>query len=64
MEIPKSSTELIKKGSMNEYQLVSLLSKRTREIMFGAKPLLEHKYSNLIEIAIRELLAGRIKPQL
>lgn len=64
MEIPKSTAELIKELNINGFQLVSLLSKRAREIMFGAKPLVEDKNSNCIELAIKELLAGKTKPQL
>lgn len=64
MEIPKSSAALIKRLNLNEYQLVSLLSKRTRELMFGAKSLVEDKSGSFIEIAIKELLEGKIKPQL
>lgn len=63
MEIPKSSAEMIKELNINGYQLVSLLSKRARELMFGAKPLVEDKGSSFVEIAIKELLAGKMKPQ-
>lgn len=63
MEIPNSSAGLIKKLNINNYQLVSLLSKRARELMFGAKPLIENKSSNFIEIAIKEVMAGKIKLQ-
>lgn len=63
MEIPSSSAELIKKVGINNYQLVSLLSKRIRELMFGAKPLIEDKDGSLIEIAIKELINGKIKLQ-
>lgn len=63
MEIPKSNATLIKQLGINEYQLVSMLSKRSKELMFGAKPLIEIKETNFTEIAIKELLDGKIKPQ-
>lgn len=63
MEIPKSSAEIIKELGINGYQFVSLLSKRARELMFGAKPLVEDKSNRFVEIAIKELLAGKTKPQ-
>lgn len=62
MEIPKSNTELIKELNINAYELVSLLNSRVRELMHGAKPLIENKNANFMEIAIHELLSGKIKP--
>lgn len=63
MQIPKSRATLTEKLGINEYQLVILLSKRVRELMYGAKPLVEGKDSSFIEIAIKELLDGRITLQ-
>lgn len=64
MNIPKSSTELTKKLNINEYQLVVLINKRVRELMYGAKPLIDDKKGSLIDIAISEILSGKIKPQI
>lgn len=62
MYIPRSSAELIKGLKINEYELSIMLSKRVREFIHGAKPLIEDKNKNIIEIAISELLSGKIKP--
>lgn len=62
MYIPRSSAELIKDLKINEYELSIMLSKRVREFIHGAKPLIEDKNNNIIEIAILELLSGKIKP--
>lgn len=64
MKIPLSCAELKKNVDINEYQMISFLSKRTRELMFGAKPLVDDKNESFIAIAIRELLSKKIKPQL
>lgn len=66
MEIPKSSADLIRDLNINEYELVYLLNKRVKEFIHGAKPLIEinNKKHNLIEIALSELLSGKIKPQI
>lgn len=63
MEIPSSNAELIKKLEINGYELVILLSKRTRELMYGAKQLVEDKSNNFIKIAIKEVIDGKIKLQ-
>lgn len=62
MNIPNSSAELLKELNINEYELSILLSKRVREFIHGAKPLIEDKDHNIIEIAILELISGKIKP--
>lgn len=64
VDIPKSSAELIKNLNINEYELVTMLTKRVREFIHGAKPLVDDKNSNLIETAISELLSGKIKPHI
>lgn len=63
MNIPKSTSEIIKNLNINEYELVCLINKRTRELMHGAKALIENKSNDFVEIAIQELLSGKIKPQ-
>lgn len=62
MDIPKSCAEIIKGRDINEFQLVSLLNKRLRELIYGAKPLVDDKRNNIIETAISELLSEKIKP--
>lgn len=62
MEIPKSSVDLIRELNINSYELVSMLNKRVRELIHGAKPLIDDKKGSFIEIAIYELLSGKIKP--
>lgn len=64
MDIPKSSAELIRELNINEYELVTLLTKRVREFLHGAKPLIEDKNKGPIEIAVSELLSGKIKPHI
>lgn len=61
MNIPKCSSELNKGLQINEYELVALLCKRAVELMHGAKPLIDDKSNNPIEITIKELLSGKIK---
>lgn len=64
MNISKSSSDLIKILNINEYELVCLINRRSKELMHGAKTLVENKNSNFIEIAIQELLSGKIKPHI
>ncbi len=63
MDIPVSSAYLAQSINVNQYQLVALLSKRAKELMFGAKPLIENSTDNYVQIAMQELLAGKIKPR-
>jgi len=63
VDIPKSITNLAQKANINKFQLVSLLSKRARDLMFGAKPLIEDKNGNYVHKAMREFVAGKIKVQ-
>ncbi len=62
MNVPKCSSEIRKGIQFSEYEMVILLNKRVNELMHGAKPLVEVKGDNYIEMAIKELLAGKIKP--
>lgn len=62
MDIPKCSADLIKGLNINEYELVIMLTKRVREFIYGAKSLIEDKNRSPIEMAIAELLSGKIKP--
>lgn len=64
MSLPKSTQAIIKNMNINEYQLVNLVNKRVRELMHGAKPLIDDKKDNIIEITISEILSGKIKPNL
>ncbi len=45
----------------NRYELVTLASRRTRELTEGAKPLVEIASKDLINIALAEIAAGKIK---
>lgn len=64
MNIPKCSSELSKNLNINEFELVVLLNKRIKELVHGAKPLIENIKGSVIEIAISELLSGKIKPNI
>jgi DNA-directed RNA polymerase subunit K/omega len=61
MNVPKCNTELKKMVNINEFEMAILLNKRASELMHGAKPLIETRGTNVIELAIHELLAGKIK---
>jgi DNA-directed RNA polymerase subunit omega len=43
------------------FKLTALIQKRWRELMFGARPLVEPGGMTPIEIAIREIKEGKIK---
>lgn len=62
MSYPKSILELIRGVNINEYELVSLLNKRVRELINNAKPLIGDKKDNFIDVSISEFLSGKIKP--
>lgn len=64
MIYPKSISELIRSADINEYEAVILFNKRVRELVHGAKPLIEEKKDNFIDIAISEFLSGKIKPHI
>ena len=49
--------------NLNKFQLVTLLSKRAKDLMLGAKPLIEDKDPNYIRKAIKEFVNGKINPQ-
>jgi len=44
----------------NSFILATLLSERVKELRQGAKPLVETGLQNPIEIAVREIEAGKI----
>ena len=44
------------------FKLTALIQKRWRELMFGARPLVEPGDMTPIEIAIKEIKEGKIKP--
>jgi len=61
VEIPKCTAVLTEKLGINRFELVSLLTKRARELMFGAQTLVETNSSDFVNIAIKEIVAGKIK---
>lgn len=64
MNIPKSSSEMTKNLQINQYELAVLLNKRVGELIHGAKNLLDDSKDNPIETAIKELISGKIKPNI
>ena len=62
-KIPKTSYSLINKLSINEFELVSLLCKRMKELTLGAKPQINDKYGSLLETAIAEILSDKLQLQ-
>ena len=44
----------------NSFILATLLSERVKELRQGAKPLVQTELQNPVEIAIREIEAGKI----
>jgi DNA-directed RNA polymerase subunit omega len=44
------------------FKLTALIQKRLRELMFGARPMVEPGNLTQIEIAIREIKEGKIGP--
>lgn len=62
MNTPKSSSELAKLLNLNGYEITILINKRVKELMHGAKPLVDDKKDSLIEVAISEILSGKIRP--
>ncbi len=42
------------------FRLASLLQKRWRDLMFGARPLVEPGKMTLLEVAVQELVDGKI----
>ena len=65
MKIPYTCSELIKisKLCINDYTLVNLINKRVSELIHGAKPLVPEEKMNYLQIAISEIMSGKIKPQ-
>ena len=52
----------IKEGTMDtHYRLVIIASQRTKQLMQGAKPLIETKAKKLTTIALKEVLVGKIE---
>ncbi len=64
MSYPINIVELVRSTNMNEYEIVNLINNRVRELMNGAKPLIDDKKDSFIEIAISEFLSGKIKPRI
>lgn len=64
MDIPRSSSALTKMLNINEYELIVLINKRVRELIHGAKPLIDDKKDSHIDTAISEILSGKIKPHI
>lgn len=65
MNITTSTSKSLCKmlGGLNEFAMVVLVNKRIAELMHGAKPLAENSETNYLDIAITEILAGKIKAQ-
>ncbi len=42
------------------FRLTSLLQKRWRDLMFGARPLIEPGKLTLLEVAVQEIVDGKI----
>lgn len=53
------NTDLINKIG-GRFRFTALLQKRWRELLFGARPLVEPGDMTLLEIAIREIAEGKI----
>jgi DNA-directed RNA polymerase subunit omega len=45
----------------NRFALVLLASKRARQLMAGARPLVEHSKNKPCVLSIREIATGRVK---
>ena len=45
----------------NRYVLTVVISERTKELMAGARPLVKTKSGNAWEIAMQEILEGKLK---
>jgi DNA-directed RNA polymerase subunit omega len=45
----------------NNFMLTTLLSKRVRELRRGARPLIETKSKNFVEIAMEEIKQGKVE---
>ncbi len=45
----------------NRFALVLLSAKRTRQLMAGARPLLEHSKNKPAVLALREVATGKVK---
>ena len=61
MEIPISTSVLTEKLGVNRFELVSLLTKRARALMFGAPALIDTNSDDFVNIAIKEIVADKIK---
>lgn len=64
MDILKNILDMQKSLNVNDYEFVNLVNGRIRELIHGAKPLIENKDSNYFIIALSEILSGKIKPQI
>lgn len=60
MDLPKSAGEILKDLDINEYELVVFLANRVKELLFGARPLVQTKEKDFIKIAFQELAEGKI----
>ena len=45
----------------NNYMLTTILAKRVRELRRGARPLIETKAKNPVEIAMEEIALGKVE---
>ncbi len=45
------------------FKLTALIQKRWRELMFGARPMIEPGGLTMMEVAIREIREGKIAPK-
>lgn len=53
------------KNVENRFELVHLASRRVRQLMKGARPLVDNTFSQnrLVVVALREIAAGYVKPK-
>jgi len=56
------NTDLINKMG-GRFRFTALVQKRWRELLFGARPLIEPGDMTQLEIAIREIAEGKIVPK-
>jgi len=56
------NTDLINKMG-GRFRFTALVQKRWRELLFGARPLIEPGNMTQLEIAIREIAEGKIVPK-
>ena len=61
--MPIPDYELASKFKGGRHELVTVASKRARELIKGARPLVKINSSDPLDIALAEIAAGKIKAQ-